>query len=64
MNIILSKRNSYSTSAHISSLVIQPQNRCLNYNSKYEKERFCVQIKWYSLFDDIMENLYVKSLKN
>ena len=25
MNIILSKRNSYSTSAHISSLVIQPQ---------------------------------------
>ena len=29
--------------------------RNLNYNPKYEKKRFCVQIKWYSIYDDIME---------
>lgn len=33
----------------------QPKNRCLNYNPLYEKDRYSVQIKWYSLNDDIIE---------
>lgn len=27
------------------------------YNPLYKKDRFCVQIKWYSLFDDIIFNM-------
>lgn len=56
-NIILSKKDKYSTAIHFGTMICQPKNRCLNYNSSYEKERFCVQIKWYSLFDDIIENM-------
>ena len=58
---ILSKKNDYSSTIHFSVLTVQPKNRCLNYNSKYEKDRFCVQIKWYNLFDDIIENMYLKA---
>ena len=31
--------------------------KCLNKNFKYENKRFIVQIKWYSLFDDIIRNM-------
>lgn len=65
--VILSKKNLYSTSVHFGSLVCQPKARCLNHNPKYEKDRFCVQIKWYSLFDDIimsMNNEIVKWVEN
>ncbi len=62
INIILSKKNKYSSTIHFSVLTVQPKNRCLNYNSKYEKDRFCIQIKWYNLFDDIIENMYLKEL--
>lgn len=55
--ILLSKINNYSTGVHFSSLFCQPQDRCLNHNVKYENKRFCVQVKWYSLFDDIIENM-------
>lgn len=55
--MILKKCNDYSTGIHLGSLFCQPQNRCLNYNTKYDKKRFCVQIKWYSLYDDIIENM-------
>ena len=55
IEIILNKINIYSTGVHFSTLSCQPMNRCLNYNPKYEKNRFCVQIKWYNLFDDIIE---------
>lgn len=54
-NIILSKKNYYSTAVHFGPITCQPKNRCLNYNSKYEKDRFCVQLKWYNLQDDIIE---------
>lgn len=30
-------------------------DRCLNRNEKYEKKRFCVQVKWFNLADDIIE---------
>ena len=56
--ILSSKKNIDSTAVHFGKLIVQPKTRCLNYNPKYEKDRFCVQIKWYSLFDDIIEYLY------
>lgn len=57
--IILSKKDHYSTSVHFSNLVVQPFDRCLNQNKKYEKKRFCVQLKWYDLFDCIIENMNI-----
>ena len=51
----MSKQNIYSTGVHFVNLFCHPMTRNLNYNPKYEKKRFCVQIKWYSIFDDIME---------
>lgn len=63
-NIILSKKDIYSTGVHFGPLTCQPKNRCLNYNPKYEKDRFCVQLKWYNLFDDIIENMNNKVIKN
>lgn len=61
--VILSKKDEYSSTVHFGPLTCQPKNRCLNYNSKYEKDRFCVQIKWYNLFDDIIENMNKKYLR-
>lgn len=55
--IILSKKDVYSTAVHFGALTCQPKNRCLNYNLLYEKDRFCVQIKWYNIFDNIIEYL-------
>ena len=55
IEIIFNKMNTYSTGVHFSTLSCQPMNRCLNYNPRYEKKRFCVQIKWYNLFDDFIE---------
>lgn len=43
------------SSLHISCLSIQPMGRNLNYNKKYEYARYCVQIKWYNLVDQIVE---------
>lgn len=55
--IILNKKDNYCSSPHFGPLVCQPLNRCLNYNRKYEYGRNYIQIKWYSLFDDIIENM-------
>lgn len=62
INVILSKKDDYSSAIHFGPLICQPKNRCLNYNTKYERDRFCIQIKWYSLFDDIIYNMNRKSL--
>lgn len=62
--IILSKTNIYSTSVHFGPIICQPKNRCLNNNTKYEKERFCIQLKWYSLNDDIIEFRNNKIIEN
>lgn len=62
--IVLSKKDFYSTAVHFGPLTCQPKNRCLNYNSKYEKDRFCVQLKWYNLQDDIIELMNQKCCKN
>jgi len=57
IKIVLSKKDEYSTAVHFGPMTIQPKNRCLNYNPKYEKDRYCIQIKWYNLFDDIVEHM-------
>ena len=44
-----------SSTIHIGCLYIPPLNRCINGNKKYEWCRDYVQIKWYSLFDDIIK---------
>lgn len=62
--IVNNKMNLYSTGVHFGPLSCQPLNRCLNYNPKYEKSRYCIQIKWYSLFDDILEYKNNKILSN
>lgn len=55
IKVILSKKDIYSSAIHFGPLTIQPLDRCLNYNPKYEKRRFCIQVKWYNLADDIIE---------
>lgn len=59
-HIILSKKDLYSTAVHFGPLTCQPLNRCINRNPLYEKKRYCVQIKWYNLCDDIIENMNYK----
>lgn len=55
INFLLSKKDEYSTGIHISHLTIQPMNRCLNKNPRYEKNRHYIQAKWYNISDDIIE---------
>ena len=58
--MIIMKKDMKSTGIHIGSLQVQPKNRCLNNNSKYEKDRYYVQIKWYNLFDNYIEYKYIQ----
>lgn len=55
--IILSKINNYSSGVHFGGLSCQPLDRCLNYSEVYNSKRFCVQIKWYNIADDIIESM-------
>ena len=55
INIIKNNMDRESGGIHFSCLFIQPLNRCLNNNPKYIMYRDYVQVKWYSLFDDIIE---------
>lgn len=52
--IIMGQINMYSTGVHFGPLYCQPMTRCLNHNKNYENKRFCVQIKWYTIFKDIL----------
>lgn len=54
MKLMLKNKDIYQTGVHISMMSIQPLDRCLNYNPKYESRRFCIQAKWYNIFDDII----------
>lgn len=54
IKIIYGYRNILTTGLHIGPLYVQPQSRNLNYNPKYEGCRYCVQIKWFNLFDCIL----------
>ena len=57
INIHIKHKYISKTGLSIGGLFYQPMNRCLNYNSKYEKERHCIQLKWYHLSDDIIETM-------
>lgn len=57
-DIIMSQINLKSSGVHFGPLFCQPMTRNLNNNPKYESKRFCIQIKWYSLHDDIIKYLY------
>ena len=63
IEILKNKSNKYCSSPHFSELVCQPLSRCLNYNEKYERYRKYVQIKWYSLFDNIIEQMNNNAFK-
>lgn len=54
-NILLEKCDKHSSTIHFSDLTVQPMNRCLNRNPKYEDKRFWVQVKWYNIADNIIE---------
>ena len=54
-DLILSKKNVYFTSPHISCLTIGPKKRCLNNNKNNIKDRYLVAIRWHNLKDDILE---------
>lgn len=62
--VLLSFNNFYSTGVHFSKIFCQPTNRCINKNPKYESRRFTVQFKWYSIYDDIIYNMYLQSLED
>lgn len=55
IQILLDKKNEYSSGLHISHLSLQPMARCLNRNPRYEKNRHYIQAKWYNISDDIIE---------
>ncbi len=44
-----------SLSVHVGKLYIQEWNKNLNRNPKYEFCRNYIQVKWYSIFDDIIQ---------
>lgn len=61
--LILSKKNTYSSAVHFGPLTVQSLDRCLNRNEKYETKRFSIQVKWYNLVDDIIENMNNKAME-
>ena len=54
-DLILSKREIYYTSPHISCLTIGPKKRCLGGNKNNIKDRYLVVVRWHNLKDDILE---------
>lgn len=53
--IIISKINNNKPGVHFGQLYCQSLQRCLNHNKKAEHRRHFIQIKWYSMIDDIIE---------
>lgn len=54
IELLLQDSDFASGGVHASKLFIQQWNKNINYNSKYEYCREYIQVKWYSLFDDII----------
>ncbi len=52
--LFLDKKDEYSTGVHFGPLFCQPWTRNLQYKQQDEYKRNYVQIKWYSLADDII----------
>lgn len=53
--LILAKKDEYSTGVHFGPLFCQPWTRNLQFKQSDEYKRHYVQIKWYSLADDIIK---------
>ena len=54
ISYLINKKNE-SSSVHVSSLNIQNWDRNLKRNPKYEYCRNYIQVKWFNLFDDIIQ---------
>ena len=63
LKILLKHSNDYHNGVHFSDLFCQAKAKNLNNNPKHEKDRYCVQVKWFNLFDCILENNYDKNLE-
>lgn len=59
-NLILSKKDMYSTGVHFGPLFCQPWTRNLQFKESDEYKRNYIQIKWYSLMDDIIEMMILR----
>ncbi|TDW16115.1 hypothetical protein EDD63_12813 [Breznakia blatticola] len=60
---VLRQMNRKTTCPRIGPFSIQPLNRCLNKNPKYEKARYHVQLKWYQISDDILRAMVIRDLE-
>lgn len=49
-----------SNSVHVNNLFIQNWNKNLKYNPRYEYCRNYIQVKWYSIFDDIIKIMMLR----
>lgn len=54
----LSNTTLLSSGIHVSNLFIQNWNKNLKYNPKYEYCREYIQVKWYSISDDLIQIMY------
>lgn len=57
----LARVNKDSSGVHISNLYIQNWNKNIKRNPKYEHCRNYIQIKWYSIFDDLIQIMCVRN---
>lgn len=57
----LASVNKDSSSVHISNLYIQNWNKNIKRNPKYEHCRNYIQIKWYSIFDDLIQIMCIRN---
>ena len=48
---------------YILVIFCQAKAKNLNNNPKHEKDRYCVQVKWFNLFDCILESNYDKNIE-
>lgn len=55
--------NLYMTCPHFGRLSVQPSSRCLNRNPDGERRRKQVGIKWYNIFDSLIEIMNNSALK-
>lgn len=58
LKILLKHADVNHNGVHFSDLFCQAKAKNLNNNPKYKKDRFCIQIKWFNVFDCILENMY------
>ena len=63
IDILLRHKDNIQNGVHISDLFCQAKAKNLNNNPKYEKDRFCLQVKWFNIMDCIIEKKYLNECK-